>query len=95
MAHRVTAVEALALPCPPEQALPAVWDIQNIERCEVKADQVTVYPRGDREGSYHVRGRLPVSPGGGRSTTSCTRLASTAATPTCPAGTPPSRAGSS
>ena len=36
MRRRVSAVEALELPCPPEQVLPAVWDLQNVERCEVR-----------------------------------------------------------
>lgn len=66
MSRRVTAVEALELPCPPATALPAVWDIKNVERCEVKADAVTVHPRTDRDGSYDVRGRFAGIPWGGR-----------------------------
>jgi hypothetical protein len=66
MSRRVTAVEALELPCPPDTALPAVWDIKNVERCEVKADAVTVHPRTDRDGSYDVRGRFAGVPWKGR-----------------------------
>lgn len=58
MSRRITAVEALELPCPPAAALPAVWDIRNVERCEVKADSVRVHPRTDRDGTYDVRGRF-------------------------------------
>ena len=36
MRRRVSAVEALERPCPPEQVLPAVWDLKNVERCEVR-----------------------------------------------------------
>jgi hypothetical protein len=45
---------------PVEQAcvLPAVWEIQNIERCEVKADVVQVTKETDTRGSYRVRGRF-------------------------------------
>ena len=66
MARRVTAVEALELPCPPAAALPAVWDIKNVERCEVKASAVTVHPRTDQDGSYEVRGRFAGVPWHGR-----------------------------
>lgn len=58
MPRHVTATAAIVLPCPPEHALPAIWDIQNIERCEVKADSVDVHPTDARAGSYDVRGRF-------------------------------------
>jgi hypothetical protein len=58
MMRRITAVAALELPCPPETALPAIWDIQSIERTERKADWVQVHPTSARTGSYDVRGRF-------------------------------------
>ena len=66
MRRHVTATAAIVLPCPPEHALPAIWDIQNIERCEVKADSVEVHPRDERAGSYDVRGRFAGVPWKGR-----------------------------
>jgi hypothetical protein len=67
MARRVTAVEALELSShPTERVLPAIWEIQNIERCEVKADRVVVHPTGDRIGSYDVTGRFAGFPWRGR-----------------------------
>jgi hypothetical protein len=58
MRRHVTATAAIVLPRPPEHVLPAIWDIQNIERCEVKADNVDVHPTGARTGSYDVHGRF-------------------------------------
>jgi hypothetical protein len=58
MRRHLTATAAIVLPCPPERALPAIWDIQNIERCEVKADRVDVHPTDARAGSYDVHGRF-------------------------------------
>ena len=63
---RITAVVALELPCPPAVALPFVWDIQGIERTEVKADRVEVHPKSARTGSYDVRGRFARVPWTGR-----------------------------
>jgi hypothetical protein len=62
----VTTVAAIELPCPPETALPAIWEIQNIERCEVKADRVVVHPSSPRSGSYDVHGRFAGVPWRGR-----------------------------
>ena len=66
MRRRVTVVEALELPCPPSVVLPAVWDLKNVERCEVKADAVVVHPRTPQEGSYDVRGHFAGVPWRGR-----------------------------
>jgi hypothetical protein len=66
MRRRITAVAALELPCPPETVLPAIWDIQSIERTEVKADRVQVHPTGPRTGSYDVSGRFAGVPWTGR-----------------------------
>lgn len=46
------------IPVEQERVLPAVWEIQNIERCEVKADVVEVTKETDTRGSYRVRGRF-------------------------------------
>jgi hypothetical protein len=43
---------------PPELALPFVWRIENVERCERKADRVTVWPETSWTGTYLIRGRL-------------------------------------
>lgn len=66
MSRRITAVEALEVPCPPAVVLPALWDIRNVERCEVKADSVRVHPRTDWEGTYDVHGRFAGVPWKGR-----------------------------
>ncbi len=66
MTRCMTAVEALELPCSRSVVLPFIWDIQNIERCEVKADRVLVRPAGTGRGSYDVRGRFAGFPWKGR-----------------------------
>jgi len=66
MGRRITALAALELPCPSEVALPAIWDIQSIERTEIKADRVRVHPTSARTGSYDVRGRFAGVPWTGR-----------------------------
>jgi hypothetical protein len=66
MRRWVTTVAAIELPQPPESVLPAIWDIGNIERCEVKADRVEVHPHGSRSGTYDVRGRFAGVPWRGR-----------------------------
>lgn len=66
MRRRITAVAALELPCAPEAALPTLWDIQGIERSEVKADRVWVRPTGTQTGTYDARGRFAGIPWNGR-----------------------------
>jgi hypothetical protein len=46
------------IPLPQEQVLPAVWEIKNIELCEVKADAVDVTKETGERGSYKVRGHF-------------------------------------
>jgi hypothetical protein len=58
VAVQITAVSTRALPYPKAVTLPAVWNIQNIERTEVKADAVTVTPETATVGSYRVRGHF-------------------------------------
>jgi hypothetical protein len=66
MRRRITVVEALELPFPPAVVLPAVWDLKNVEHCEVKADTVVVHPRTAQDGSYDVRGHFAGVPWRGR-----------------------------
>ena len=58
MSRRITVVVAREMPYPRGDVLRAVWQIQNIERTEVKADAVQVSPDGPRRGTYKVRGRF-------------------------------------
>jgi hypothetical protein len=57
-ARSVGAVARIVVPCSPERALAAVRDIKGIERTEVKADRVEVFPEDDERGTYAVRGRF-------------------------------------
>jgi hypothetical protein len=54
------------IPLEQERVLPAVWEIKNIERCEVKADVVEVTKETDTRGSYRVRGHFAGVPWKGR-----------------------------
>ncbi len=57
-ARSVGAVARIVVPCSPQRALAAVQDIKAIERTEVKADRVDVFPEDDEQGSYAVTGRF-------------------------------------
>jgi hypothetical protein len=54
----VTVVSRRVIPAPPDRARAAVWEIQNIERTEVKADVVCVTKESPTVGSYTVRGHF-------------------------------------
>lgn len=43
---------------PAVDVLPHIWDIKNVERCERKADEVTVTPEEPWTGRYVIRGRI-------------------------------------
>lgn len=43
---------------PAEDVLPHIWEIKNVERCERKADEVTVTPEEPWTGRYVIRGRI-------------------------------------
>jgi hypothetical protein len=58
MRRRITVVSARELPCPRREAVAAIWNIENIERTEVKADAVAVSPETPERGTYRVRGRF-------------------------------------
>ena len=95
MPRWLTVVEALEVPCPPAEMLPAIWDIQNVQHVERKADTVAVHPDGNGAAPTTSRATSPACRGRGALTTSSTRPAFTAVTPTSPATRPPSRAASS
>lgn len=52
-----SAERELLLGCSVEQALPRIWRIENVERCERKADKVTVTPETSWTGTYVIRGK--------------------------------------
>jgi hypothetical protein len=58
MGRRITTVCAREMPYPKREAVAAIWEIKNIERTEVKADAVVVYPETRDRGTYRVRGRF-------------------------------------
>jgi hypothetical protein len=58
MSRRITVVVAREMPYQRDDVLRAVWQIQNIERTEVKADAVWVSPDTSRSGTYKVLGRF-------------------------------------
>jgi hypothetical protein len=53
-----SAERELMLDCSVEDALPHIWWIQNVERCERKAEKVTVTPETSWTGTYVIRGRV-------------------------------------
>jgi hypothetical protein len=56
--REASAERAVVLACSAELALPYVWDITNVERCERKADRVSVTPETASAGRYVIRGRI-------------------------------------
>lgn len=54
----VAVTSTRTMPVDPARVLPAVWEIKNIERCEVKADAVEVTRETEHRGSYRVRGHF-------------------------------------
>ena len=58
MTRRITTVAAHEMPYPREAAVEALWQIENIELTEVKADRVQVQPEGASTGTYKVHGRF-------------------------------------
>ena len=55
---RITTVSAREMHCAREDAVAAIRDIKNIQRTEVKADGVVVFPESSSSGTYKVRGRF-------------------------------------
>lgn len=58
MLRQINVVQAIRLPCKQEQVLPIVWDLKNIEYCEVKANDVQVTKESAKTGSYKVHGHF-------------------------------------
>jgi hypothetical protein len=56
--REASAERAVVPGCPAERALPYVWDIKNVERCERRADRVSVTPETASAGRYVIRGRI-------------------------------------
>ncbi len=56
--NRINAIRKITLACSQQKALPFIWDIKNIEFCEVKADKVQVKKESDRSGTYIVEGHF-------------------------------------
>ena len=56
--REASAERTVVLGCSPAQALPHVWDITNVERCERKADRVTLVPETASTGRYAIHGRI-------------------------------------
>jgi hypothetical protein len=55
---RITTVSAREMHCAREEAVAAIREIKNIERTEIKADAVVVFPGSSSSGTYKVRGRF-------------------------------------
>jgi hypothetical protein len=66
MPRWLTVVEALEVTCRPTEMLPAIWDIQNVQHVERKADAVAVHPDGNGGGTYDVEGHFAGVPWQGR-----------------------------
>ncbi len=58
MLKELSAVRVMEIECSQEEALPFIWDIRNIEYCEVKADKVQVTKDTPRTGTYTVHGHF-------------------------------------
>ena len=58
MFKHICTVTTLRLPLQKAEVLPFIWDIQNIEYCEVKADKVQVVKETEKSGTYSVKGHF-------------------------------------
>ena len=58
MLKDIAVTRLIEVPCRQEDALAVIWGIQNIEKTEVKADEVEVIPQSERTGTYKVRGHF-------------------------------------
>ena len=58
MLHDIYVSCTIDLDCSKAQALPFIWDIKNIEYCEVKADKVEVTKETAYTGTYTVVGHF-------------------------------------
>ena len=60
--RQLAAVSTIRIEAPRDAVLRVIWDIQGIEKFEVKADAVNVFPIDNRKGTYKVRGRFAGMP---------------------------------
>jgi hypothetical protein len=58
MMRKISATRLIEMPCRQEDALAVIWEIQNIEKTEVKADIVRVSPQTEHTGTYKVQGHF-------------------------------------
>ena len=58
MFQQLAAVSTITIDAPKEAVLPIVWDIKGIEKFEVKADAVNVFPINNKDGTYKVTGHF-------------------------------------
>ena len=56
--REASAERTVLVDLPPEDVLPHIWRIKNVEYCERKADEVTVTPDKPWTGRYVIRGRV-------------------------------------
>ena len=56
--REASAERTVLVDLPPEDVLPHIWKIKNVEYCERKADEVTVTPDKPWTGRYVIRGRI-------------------------------------
>ena len=58
MFRHICSITSLRLPVEKATVLPFIWDIKNIEYCEVKADRVEVVRETEKTGTYTVKGHF-------------------------------------
>ena len=58
MMRDISVIRLIEVACRQEDVLPVIWEIQNIEKTEVKADVVRVNKQTEHIGTYQVRGHF-------------------------------------
>ena len=58
MLRNIAAIRLIDIACRQEYALAVIQEIKNIEKTEVKADAVEVFPQNERRGTYKVHGHF-------------------------------------
>jgi hypothetical protein len=58
MIRKISAIRLIEVACRKEDALAMVWEIKNIEKTEVKADEVQVFKQNEKRGTYKVHGHF-------------------------------------
>lgn len=62
MLREISAIRLIEVACHKEDALAMIWEIKNIEKTEVKADEVQVFKQSETRGTYKVRGHFAGTP---------------------------------